>query len=122
LRTSVAPSVPLLFSSHQLDLVERLCDDLVILSGGRVVANGAKESLQARATDRYRVVLDSGDAAWLRDMRDLHVLDVDGPSALIEIGDTEPADLLQTLVSRQKVAEFSRSVQPLSELFAEAVK
>ena len=32
---------PLLFSSHQLDLVERLCDDLVILSRGRVVAAGA---------------------------------------------------------------------------------
>lgn len=36
LLTREAAGLPLLFSSHQLDLVERLCDDLVILSAGRV--------------------------------------------------------------------------------------
>lgn len=122
LRVTVAPTVPLLFSSHQLELVERLCDDLVILSSGKVVANGSKEELRDTGTDRYRVVLDSGDAAWLRDLRDLRVLDADGPTALIEIGDLAPADVLQSIVAREKVAEFSRQTQPLSEIFAEAVQ
>jgi len=35
LRERSAAGVPVLFSSHQLDLVERLCDRLVILDGGR---------------------------------------------------------------------------------------
>ena len=37
--------MPVLFSSHQLDLVERLCDDLVILADGRLVAAGSVEEL-----------------------------------------------------------------------------
>src|SRR5699024_11168587 len=32
--------VPVLFSSHQLDLVDRLCDSLVYLADGRVQAYG----------------------------------------------------------------------------------
>ncbi len=35
LREEVTPEVPVLFSSHQLELVERLCDDLVVLSRGQ---------------------------------------------------------------------------------------
>ncbi|WP_280453068.1 ABC transporter ATP-binding protein, partial [Nocardia cyriacigeorgica] len=41
-----ARGVPVLFSSHQLDLVERLCDHLVILAKGRVVADGSAEQLR----------------------------------------------------------------------------
>ncbi|MDN5854517.1 MAG: ATP-binding cassette domain-containing protein [Actinomycetia bacterium] len=121
LRVEVAPTVPLLFSSHQLELVERLCDDLVILSEGAVVASGSKDALRSTEADRYRVVLEVGDAAWLRDVSGVRVLDVDGPTALIELGDSAPADVLQALVAREKVAEFSQVRQPLSEIFAEVV-
>ena len=121
LRVEVAPTVPLLFSSHQLELVERLCDDLVILSGGAVVASGSKNALRSNEIDRYRVVLEAGDAAWLRDVRGVRVLDVDGPSALLELDGSAPADVLQGLVAREKVAEFSKVRQPLSEIFAEVV-
>ena len=121
LQVEVAPTVPLSFSSHQLELVERLCDDLVILSGGAVVASGSKEELRSTEQERYRVVLEAGDAAWLRDIGGIRVLDVDGPTALIELDGAEPADVLQTLVAREKVAEFAHVVQPLSEIFAEVV-
>ncbi|MBR7503486.1 AAA family ATPase, partial [Mycobacterium tuberculosis] len=33
-----ATGAPVLFSSHQLDLVERLVDDLVIIGDGRLIA------------------------------------------------------------------------------------
>lgn len=121
LRVEVAPTVPLLFSSHQLELVERLCDDLVILSDGALVASGSKDGLRSSEAERYRVVLEAGDAAWLRDVRGVRVLDVDGPSALIELDGSTPADVLQALVAREKVAEFARVRQPLSEIFAEVI-
>ncbi|HLS26180.1 MAG TPA: ATP-binding cassette domain-containing protein, partial [Beutenbergiaceae bacterium] len=35
--------VPVLFSSHQLDVVERLSDHLVIIAGGQIRANGTAE-------------------------------------------------------------------------------
>ncbi|TPX04135.1 ATP-binding cassette domain-containing protein, partial [Schumannella luteola] len=59
--------VPVLFSSHQLDIVERLCDDLVIIAEGRIRAAGARDALrEEHATLRYRLQT-TGDAAWVRD-------------------------------------------------------
>ena len=37
--------VPVIFSSHQLELVERLCDSLAIIVGGRIVATGSLEEV-----------------------------------------------------------------------------
>src|SRR5919206_3900412 len=67
LRRRAAAGVPVLFSSHQLDLVERLCDDIVIINRGRVIAAGPARDLRAqRAGARFRLQL-GGDAGWLRD-------------------------------------------------------
>ena len=52
LRDHAASGVPVLFSSHQLDLVERLCDRLVVLARGRVVAQGTVDELRAGGPDR----------------------------------------------------------------------
>src|SRR5690606_36387503 len=35
----------ILFSSHQLDVVERLCDDLIIIAGGTIRAAGSRDQL-----------------------------------------------------------------------------
>jgi ABC-2 type transport system ATP-binding protein len=39
--------VPVVFSSHQLELVERLCDGVVIINNGRLVARGTVPELLA---------------------------------------------------------------------------
>ena len=53
-----AHGVPVLFSSHQLELVERLCDDLVIIANGAVAASGDREALRARhGTPRFELVV-----------------------------------------------------------------
>ena len=50
LREQAARGVPVIFSSHQLELVERLCDRVGIVRAGRMVAQGSIDEL--RATDR----------------------------------------------------------------------
>jgi ABC-2 type transport system ATP-binding protein len=117
-----ASGLPLLFSSHQLELVERLCDDIVILADGRVVAAGPVDELSRRGAERYRVELDGEDAAWLRDVRGVHVVDVDGPVALLDLDGLDAADLARTVVSRSPVIELCRARQPLSDIFREAVR
>lgn len=115
-----AGDLPLLFSSHQLDLVERLCDDLVVLSGGRLVASGTVAELRGRGAERYRVVLDGQDTAWLRDVRGLTVDDVDGPVALVTLDTMPAAELVAAAVARGPVVEVARVQQPLSEILREA--
>ncbi|SPT52674.1 Lipopolysaccharide export system ATP-binding protein LptB [Actinomyces bovis] len=57
LQERAAAGVPTLFSSHQLDVVERLCDRVVIIRAGSLVADGTIEELQASAQQRWRVVV-----------------------------------------------------------------
>ena len=119
LRDRAASGVPVLFSSHQLDLVERLCDSLIVLARGRVVAQGAVETLRAGGPTRYRLVT-AGDAGWVRDQRGSHVHDVDGGRALLELIDpgAEQA-VLRAAVDRGPVLEFAQVVPPLSEIYRE---
>jgi ABC-2 type transport system ATP-binding protein len=119
LRDRAAAGVPVLFSSHQLDLVERLCDSLVVLARGSVVAQGTVAALRAHGTTRYRLVT-GGDVGWVRDVRGIHVHDVDGSAALLELEEqgAEQA-VLHEAVRRGAVREFARVVPPLSEIYRE---
>ncbi|NHA68573.1 ABC transporter ATP-binding protein [Phycicoccus flavus] len=119
LREHAAAGVPVLFSSHQLDLVERLCDRLVILAAGRVVAVGDADELRARGPLRYRVVLDA-DTGWLRDVRGVHVVDVDGPTALVEVVDDGAEQVvLREAAARGTVREFTPVRPALADIYRE---
>ena len=52
LRERADRGVPVVFSSHQLELVERLCDDVAIVRDGRVVAAGTVPELRAERAGR----------------------------------------------------------------------
>jgi ABC-2 type transport system ATP-binding protein len=126
LRERTTRGVPVLFSSHQLDLVERLCDHLVVLSHGRVVATGSVAQLRSHGPERLRLVMDR-DAGWVRELRGVHVVDVDGPVALLELeGNAAMAQelairrlLLTRALEQGNVLELHRVVTPLSEIYRE---
>lgn len=122
LLADVDEDVPVLFSSHQLDLVERLCDDLVILDHGRIAAAGSPDELRRRGPERYRLVLaDGADAGWLRDVAGLVVADVAGSTARLEVSEADAPEVLRSIIGKAPVQEFSRVVPRLSEVFAEVV-
>ncbi len=54
LRERAEAGVPVVFSSHQLDLVERLCESVVLINKGRIVAAGRIADLRSR--DHRRLV------------------------------------------------------------------
>ena len=122
LRDEVSAQVPVLFSSHQLELVERICDDLVILSGGRTKAVGSAEELRERGPTRYRVVLDDGDAGWLRATPGVVDVESQDGSVLLQVDDVDPAELLRQITARGQVREFARHRPALSEIFREAIR
>jgi ABC-2 type transport system ATP-binding protein len=49
-----ARDVPVIFSSHQLDLVERLCDSVAIIRAGRIVAEGRLAEIEGSLADLFR--------------------------------------------------------------------
>lgn len=124
LREYTTRGVPVLFSSHQLDLVERLCDQLVVLSGGKLVAQGTVDDLRRRGRVLHRLVV-GGDAGWVRDVPGIHVVDVDGPTALLDLGgaDGSSADstdiVLRAAMARGSLREFAEVVPTLSDIYRE---
>ena len=122
LREHTARGAPVLFSSHQLDLVERLCDRLVILNQGRVVANGSKADLERTAVTRCRLVV-ATDAGWVRDVPGIHVVDVDGAGVLFEVAEPGAEQrLLREAAARGDVLEFSPVRPSLSEIYREVTQ
>ncbi|WP_374457956.1 ABC transporter ATP-binding protein [Nocardioides sp.] len=120
LREYTRDGIPVLFSSHQLDLVERLCDRLVVLAQGRRVAAGTVSELRDAGVPRFRLVL-GGDAGWVRDQRGLEVLDLDGTTALVEVQQAgAEQQLVAEATSRGDVHEFVRVRPALSEIYREA--
>jgi ABC-2 type transport system ATP-binding protein len=46
--------VPVIFSSHQLELVERLCDSVAIIAAGRIVERGALAEIEGSLAEAFR--------------------------------------------------------------------
>ena len=70
LREQAERGVPVVFSSHQLDLVERVCDRVSILRDGQVVAAGEVDSLARSRSgpDRYEVRSTAPPAQWIPEL------------------------------------------------------
>jgi ABC-2 type transport system ATP-binding protein len=123
LREYTARGVGVLFSSHQLELVERLCDDLVIIGDGTIRAAGGREQLRrAHALPRYEIRVD-GDAGWLRDQPGVTVVDLDGAHALFDLAaGTDDQSVLRCALDRGPVRVFRPVTPSLAEIFREVVR
>lgn len=119
---------PVLFSSHQLDIVERICDDLAIIADGTIRANGEREALRAEyAEPEYELQFD-GDLSWLDQSPGLAVLEL----TVLETGlgrarfrAEDPAVAQQALrqaVSLGQVISFAPLRPSLANIFKEIIQ
>nr|WP_312856557.1 ATP-binding cassette domain-containing protein [Phytoactinopolyspora halotolerans] len=138
LRDRASRGVPVLFSSHQLDVVERLCDDLVIIAAGAVAASGSRDELRRQfGPSRFQLVVDD-DAGWVRDVPGVRLVELDGPRAVFDLDEESPPGdaygaapaggagdrdqaVLQAALQRGPVRSYGPVVPSLSEIFKEVV-
>lgn len=123
LRDVANAGAPVLFSSHQLDVVERLCDDLVIIADGRVRASGSREDIRAQHSTPEWTLVSSADTGWVRGAPGIRVVEFDGGHVRFAADDADAADrVLRAAVERGTVLSFGPSPRPLTEIFAEVVR
>ncbi len=130
LRDYAAQGVPVLFSSHQLDIVERLCDDVTVIGGGRILASGSRESLRAQHSGReFEIELTgaAADAGWVRDQAGISLTHLDGGYARFEAeSDAAAQAVLARAVSDSaegaQVLRFGKLTPSLAQIFKEVVK
>jgi len=118
-----ARGVPVLFSSHQLDIVERLCDDLVIIAGGEIRANGPRDELRERHSSPRFEIRTGDDAAWVRTVPGVDVVEVSGGFAIFEARtDAASQAVLRLALERGPVLAFSQQRPSLATIFKEVVQ
>ncbi|MFJ8915373.1 ABC transporter ATP-binding protein [Amycolatopsis sp. NPDC102389] len=122
LREKAATGVPVVFSSHQLDLVERLCDRVGIIRSGRMVASGTVGELTAGAGNGLVVTAPNAAPGWASAVPGVRTIEQNGPTTILELetGADDQAVLAAALATGP-VTEFTKRRRSLTELFRDAV-
>lgn len=117
-RTAAGAAV--IFSSHQLELVERLCDSVGIIAAGRMVATGQVAQLRDReGAATLRVVVRDAPPGWEHALPGQIVDTVDDSEVLVRADDEQA--VLRAAGQAGRVVHFGQRRASLAEIFREAV-
>ena len=124
LRERAAAGAAVVFSSHQLDLVEDLCEDLAVIANGVVVLAGTIEGVRAAAPKRrLEVGFAEPGIVWEPPVpSEPSSRNGQGLGAWLVPADAEPGALLASASERGRVTRFAFEPPALSEIFREAVQ
>jgi ABC-2 type transport system ATP-binding protein len=116
--------VPVVFSSHQLELVERVCDRVVLIDHGRIVAAGTIDELRSsRERRRLRVAVTGAGDDWFEAIPGVRLVDASANDGVVlELQeDVDEQRVLDLARGAGDVTHFSREHASLAELFREVV-
>jgi len=117
-----AKGATVLFSSHQLDLVEDLCQDVVIIEQGRIVLAGELKDLRAAVPERFIDIRYQGAAPDWSQLAPATLVEANDGRARLRVGSGgDVAAVLTTLQDSADIVSFTYQPPTLSELFCEAV-
>ena len=118
LRERADAGVPVIFSSHELELVERLCDRVGIIERGRMVACGTVGELRSGGKERRWVDVPGAVGAWDAGLPGVRLVKADGTRRLFELDPgVDDQSLLQAALATGPVREFEPVEPTLGELF-----
>ena len=119
----VREGVPVVFSSHQLELVERLCDSVGIISAGRMQAVGRVAELRAAGrARRVRLRADALVDGWAARLPGVRAVGESDGAVLLELADgTDDQAVLHAALAHGRVQEFTPVRPTLTELFRAVV-
>lgn len=112
-----------IFSSHQLDQVEDLCESVVIIDHGRLVVAGSVDQLATSGPRRLVVRVEGDrDGAWARSLAGVRLSAVAGGATRLVLDPSTDSDLvLRAAMAAGRVTQFNFERRRLSEVFREAL-
>jgi ABC-2 type transport system ATP-binding protein len=123
LREKAAAGIPVVFSSHQLDLVERLCDSVGIIRAGRMVAKGRVEELRSRGPRQLLVDVPATDSTWASNLAGVSVVSSESGRTVLELNDlVDEQVILRAALAAGPVAEFSPVRSALVDLYRHVIQ
>ncbi len=123
LRERADAGVPVIFSSHELELVERLCDRVGIVERGRMVACGTVAELRAGGQERRWIDVPIAADDWEAGVPGVRLVRTDGARRLFELDPgVDDQALLQAALATGPVREFERVEPTLGEIFRTVIE
>jgi ABC-2 type transport system ATP-binding protein len=111
-----------LFSSHQLDLVEDICEDVVIIDHGRIVLAGDLNELRAAVPERFVDIRYHGPPPVWSQVASAEIVEASDGHARLRIGQkVDPGVVISSVGDSSRIVSFVYEPPTLSELFARAV-
>ena len=114
--------VPVIFSSHQLELVERISDRVGIIQRGHLIASGTVDELRGKGPERWWIDAPAARSGWAAGLAGTRVVRTDGTRVLLELdGSTDDQAVLRAALATGPLQEFRRDEPSLLEIFREAM-
>lgn len=116
----------LIFSTHQMETVEELCEAIAIIDRGRVVVHGSVRDVKRAMGRRVVRLATDGDDSFVAGLAGLGGVTVSARRAdFVELqltGDTDPETILRAALDRgERVTRFEIAEPSLEEVFFEHV-
>jgi ABC-2 type transport system ATP-binding protein len=122
LRSEADSGKPVVLSSHQLDIVERICDRVGIINHGHMVATGSVDELTARGPLRFWVDVPGAGTGWYDSVPGTTLVEQDGSRWLLQLDDEAGEQaVLRTALAIGPVHEFRRDRPALTQLFRDVM-
>jgi ABC-2 type transport system ATP-binding protein len=113
---------PVVLSSHQLDIVERICDRVGIINHGQMVATGSVDELIERGPRRIWVDAPGARAGWYDSLSGTSLVEQDGSRWLLQFEDgADDQPVLRAALATGPVHEFRRDRPALTQLFRDVM-
>ena len=119
IRELQAAGKTIVLSAHQMNLVEELCDRIVLISRGKAVLYGSLTDIKREFAPHSVRVKTSGDVTGIPGVREIRPI---GEALLLELDGTTPQAVLAELVRRGvDVQSFEVASVPLNDIFVQVV-
>lgn len=120
IREFASKGAGILFSSHQLDLVEHICEDVAIIDEGEIVLIGDLNQIREEAAYR-RVLIEVDGRLWAPPVSGAHEAGAGGNRHHIVDASVDVEQLLHLASGAGSITRFSYETPALSDIFQEAV-
>jgi ABC-2 type transport system ATP-binding protein len=122
LRERAAAGVAVVFSSHQLDLVEDLCRTVAVVADGRLVLEGEVAALRRRGDRRLRLAV-AGGTGWAAALPPAIRVEegIDGQVSVIVPPGSDPGEVIDVARTQGQLLTVQLEEPRLSELFRDAL-
>ena len=110
-------------STHGMELAERMCDHICLISHGKVVLTGALRDIKRRVAGNAYVLVAEGDLGRVQDLPEVEqALVQDGVVKLLLRPDAEGPETLRRMIEFLRVHEFRSEEPELEQIFLKAVR